>query len=353
MIVKDEEQTLARCLSCVKSFADEIVIVDTGSSDKTVEIAQGFTDKIYYFEWVDDFAAARNFSFEKATCPLVMWLDADDIVTEENSEKIIKLKEEMGDVDVAYLKYVAFDGDRAALSYYRERIFKRSKNFKWCGAVHEVIVPSGNVLYSNAEIHHKKVKENAPLRNLIIYQKQIARGISLDERQKFYYGRELFFNKMYLQCTAVLEDFLLGNGWVENKIEACRQLFFSYAYLGDKRRALASLFRALSYTSPRPQDLCALGEYFLNMADYDAAIFWYKAALYADVNEEGGGFYNPDYSGFVPYMQLCVAYDRKGDHKEAEKYNRLAGEIKPDDERYLYNKRYFERLFKRSGDKQL
>ncbi|MDE7305797.1 MAG: glycosyltransferase family 2 protein, partial [Clostridia bacterium] len=80
LIVKDEQEVLARCLSCAKKFADEIVVVDTGSTDDTVKIAKSFTDKVFFFKWCDDFSAARNFAFEKAGCDLVMWLDADDII---------------------------------------------------------------------------------------------------------------------------------------------------------------------------------------------------------------------------------------------------------------------------------
>lgn len=65
MIVKDEEKTLARCLNSVKSFIDEIIIVDTGSKDKTKEIAKSFNAQIYDFKWISDFAAARNFSLAK------------------------------------------------------------------------------------------------------------------------------------------------------------------------------------------------------------------------------------------------------------------------------------------------
>ena len=73
MIVKDEEFTLGRCLDTVKDLVDEIIIVDTGSVDKTKEIARTYTDKIYDFTWIDDFAAARNFSFEKASMDYLLW----------------------------------------------------------------------------------------------------------------------------------------------------------------------------------------------------------------------------------------------------------------------------------------
>ena len=67
MIVKNEERILARCLDSVKDLVDEIIIVDTGSADATKRIAAEYTDKIYDFTWIDDFSAARNFAFSKAT----------------------------------------------------------------------------------------------------------------------------------------------------------------------------------------------------------------------------------------------------------------------------------------------
>ena len=82
MIVKNEQDVIGRCLESAKEIADEIIIVDTGSCDKTVEIASHYTQNIYYFKWIDDFAAARNFSFSKATKEYILWLDADDVIEE-------------------------------------------------------------------------------------------------------------------------------------------------------------------------------------------------------------------------------------------------------------------------------
>ena len=72
MIVKNEEKVLARCLESAKGFADEIIIVDTGSQDRTKEIARAYTEKIYDFSWKDDFSAARNESFSKASMDYCM-----------------------------------------------------------------------------------------------------------------------------------------------------------------------------------------------------------------------------------------------------------------------------------------
>ena len=78
MIVKNEERTLARCLDTVTDLVDEIIILDTGSSDRTMDIAAKYTDRVYTYTWNEDFAAARNESFVRATQEYILWLDADD-----------------------------------------------------------------------------------------------------------------------------------------------------------------------------------------------------------------------------------------------------------------------------------
>ena len=92
MIVKDEEEVIGRCLGSVKDLVDEIIIVDTGSKDKTKQIISKYTDKVFDFTWVNDFSKARNFSFSKATKDYILWLDADDIILPEDREKFKKLK---------------------------------------------------------------------------------------------------------------------------------------------------------------------------------------------------------------------------------------------------------------------
>ena len=124
MIVKNEEETLTRCLNSVYDLVDEIIIVDTGSSDRTVEIAARFTEKIYRYPWNDDFAAARNESFSKASMDYCMWLDADDILEPAEREKFLLLKQSLPpDTDMVMMKYhTSFDETgKPAFTYDRER----------------------------------------------------------------------------------------------------------------------------------------------------------------------------------------------------------------------------------------
>ena len=161
MIVKNEEKVLSRCLESVKEIVDEIIIVDTGSTDRTKEIASHFTNNIYDFKWINDFSAARNFSFSKATKEYVLWLDADDVIINEDKEKLLKLKETIKqDIDFVMMKYnVGFDEyGNVNFSYYRERLIKRSINPLWESPIHEAISPHGNTIYSDICITHKKEK---------------------------------------------------------------------------------------------------------------------------------------------------------------------------------------------------
>src|SRR5579862_9526082 len=92
MIVRDEEENLARCLESVKPIADEIVVVDTGSTDATVQIAESFGAKIGHFEWCADFAAARNAAIELATSKWVLSIDADEWLPTETQQRIRAFK---------------------------------------------------------------------------------------------------------------------------------------------------------------------------------------------------------------------------------------------------------------------
>ena len=109
MIVRDERETLARCLDSVRDAVDEIIIVDTGSKDETREIALRYTPHVYDFSWRDDFSAARNEAFAHATCDFLMWLDADDVVADIRPLMHWK-QERLEQYDVVMAPYhVAFD----------------------------------------------------------------------------------------------------------------------------------------------------------------------------------------------------------------------------------------------------
>ena len=140
MIVKNEGRILADCLRDAARFADEIVITDTGSADDTVNIAREFTDKVYDFAWNDDFAAARNASFEKATGDYCMWLDADDRIDDDNCLKIKRWKE----APAGKLILAGYDRPENGGIFIYPRLIRRDSGFIWKGIIHEHLVYDGN-----------------------------------------------------------------------------------------------------------------------------------------------------------------------------------------------------------------
>lgn len=350
MIVKNEEPVLARCLACMKDIADEIIIVDTGSEDHTKQIAAQYTDQIYDYPWQDDFAAARNFSFSKAVMDYQMWLDADDVIAPESQKELLKLKQNLT-ADVVMLPYhTAFDTEEKPIfTYYRERILKRSRNFFWSGAVHEAITPSGEIIYAEPAILHKKLVINDPDRNLRIFEKQLEHHKILTAREKFYYAQELFYHQQYEKAMKFYIEFLSQpDGWVEDKIAACRQLASCCLESGETESALQALFQSFLYDHPRAEVCCEIGKIKLEQKHYEDAAFWYESALRIPFHLENSGFSKPDCHDYIPYIQLCVCYDRMGNIPLAKSYNDKAGRIKPGDASYLYNQNYFHERLRRN-----
>ena len=346
MIVRDEEAVLERCLESVRDAVDEIIIVDTGSTDGTKDIGRKYTEKIYDLPWQDDFAAARNFAFFKGTMDYLMWLDADDVLPGRSLEEFRKMKETLPEhIDMVMMPYVvAFETDGSpAYSYYRERIVKNGCGYSFTGRVHEVIPPRGNLFYADIPVEHRKIKAGDSGRNLRIYEKMEREGEWFDSRALYYYGRELYFHGKYQKGRRVLESFLeRPDGWVENRIDATRQLAGCLYGLGEEEEALRALLRALEYDVPRGETCCDLGRHFQDREKYEQAVYWYKQAFTAKKDLTSGAFIREECYGFLPAISLCVCYDRLGDRKKAEEYNELAGKYQPDSEYYLANKKYFD-----------
>lgn len=344
MIVKNEEEVLARCLDCVREFADEIIIVDTGSTDKTREIAEKYTDKIYDFFWCDDFSKARNYGLERATQEYCMWLDADDVILPEEVEKIKRLKKILpANADTVMMKYaIAFDEwGRPTFTYYRERILRNCSQCRFQGRVHEAIVPFGNILYEEIQIEHRKMKDSDPGRNLRIYEQMYREGRILEPREMYYYGRELFDSGRKKDAKKQLRRFLgMSGGWKEDKKEACRLLAYCYFLEEKRKKGFRMLLRALEYGRPRPELCCDLGKYFFDQEEWLNAVYWYEQALREDVGVFG--FCQENCRGYIPCIQLSVCWYRLGNLEKAFQYHEEAGRWNPKGEEYLKNVPFFD-----------
>ena len=344
MIVKNEELILRRILSQVVSFADEIVIVDTGSTDNTKDIAFEYTDKVYDFKWVDDFSLARNFAFDKAVGDYLMWLDADDYIDKEVCDRIKELKCNLV-ADCVMCPYaVSFDGERVTYWYYRERIMKNCPLARFEGFIHEAVAPFGTIIYNNdIMIKHKKEKQTESGRNLKIFDSAIKNGKSLDARLTYYYGRELFYNERYEDAFKVLNDFISMKGFMVNLVDACM-------ILSELSRCLRNgleeyyLFKALKFGVPTSELLCKIGHLFFDKIDYETAIFWYETALRVGENAEKGAFVDLNFCEYIPNIQLCVCYYKLGNIAKSIKCNNRALKAMPKSDIAKQNKKFLKGL---------
>ncbi|MBQ2947947.1 MAG: glycosyltransferase family 2 protein [Clostridia bacterium] len=354
MIVRNEEGCLDACLQSVLGAVDEIVILDTGSTDGTKDIARKYTDRVYDYVWEDDFSAARNASLSLARKPYLLWLDADDVLDPPEREKLIALKRELnGEIDAVMMPY-QYSSNRdgtPSLVFDRERIIRRDAGFSFSGVVHEAIAVRGNVIREEIVIRHTgEHGQRSSRRNLMLYERALKHGVEFAPRDRYYYARELKNAGEYERALEEFGAFLQEDGWAENRIDAHIQRGECCRLLGRYAQAHAAYFAALDEGEPRAEALCALGACLLEEGRLDSSALWYRAALLCPKPKEKGAFVSPDAYGYIPLMQLCVIYDRMGLTRLAAQMNEQALLLRPGDEHAHINRAYFADKLRKDGD---
>jgi len=160
MIVKNEQQFLPDCLESVRNIVDQIVIIDTGSVDNTVEIAKRYSSEVHYFKWCDDFSAARNESIKYASGDWIFWIDADERLLPESIPEFKRLMkyENRPVVYKVHIRNIIKDGQNHSLSN-AHRLFNNNRGISFSGRIHEQVSPSvaklkGEERDSNISLFH-------------------------------------------------------------------------------------------------------------------------------------------------------------------------------------------------------
>lgn len=351
MIVKNEEIVLQRCLDTIADLVDEINIIDTGSIDKTKEIAGMYTSRIYDFEWRDNFSEARNFAFNKATKEYIMWLDADDVLMAEDREKFIKLKEEMnmGRGALTFKYYSSVDKNNKPLMVYRRiRLVRRDRNYRWVGFIHEYIEGPGDIEDVDLAVTHLRNHTLAD-RNLKIYQRKLEEGVLFTLRDRYYYGKELYYHGFYQEAINELEPLLEEAIWVEEKIDSACKIALCYQVIGNIQKSRDILFKTFEWAMPRAEVLYSLGYSFEVQKKYQQAIFWYKNIENAILPTETRGFIDLPLWTFKHYIQLCKCYYTLGEYEIAYDYHKKAYEVAPEHPMNIYNENFFQSKLKDRG----
>ncbi len=174
MIVKNEEKNIRRALSWGKEIMCEQIVVDTGSTDRTVEIAEEMGAKVYHFQWIGDFAAAKNYAIEQASGEWIAFLDADEYMNQEDTKKLVRLLEQPlvpknGQPLPVFVRCALINLDDRGRPFdvgFQDRIFRNRKDLRYEGKIHEQIKlqPGGRFTFLQAEnllsIYHTGYGQN-------------------------------------------------------------------------------------------------------------------------------------------------------------------------------------------------
>jgi tetratricopeptide (TPR) repeat protein len=270
MIVRDEEGFLGDCLRSVRDVVDEIVVVDTGSTDSTPRIASDFGSRVFRFEWTDDFSKARNYSVEQATGDWILILDADETIARSDAGKIRALAR--GDADGYLFTYRGYTLDSNDMRWvanddsYPEgagwdgwiegrvvRMFRRDERIRFQGAVHESADLSirsfgGTILDTDIIIHHfheKKGKERLlekQLQYLRLCEKNLEK---FPATAKTHHDMGLIYRYVLKDLPKAIHHQQLAVDLDPGYEEARMALAYSYHQSGDEKATARELTKLL------------------------------------------------------------------------------------------------------------
>ena len=346
LIVKDEELTLARCLDSLRGAVDEIVVVDTGSTDATREIARRYTDRVFDFAWCDDFAAARQFAFDCATGDWVLWVDADDVVHGGAHLRALAAAA-LPTVGGYYLRY---DCDRdswgnTVCEFWRERLVRRDL-FRWEGRVHEVLVstqPCELARSSEVYIEHRRDERRAPQklgRNLRILEREYAEATRDDKeaepRLLFYLANEYVSAGCIEKALGLYQDYLQRGDWADERYNVQTRVADLFRRTGRYEQAISSDLAALKICPHWPDAYFGLAATYYHLGDWHKVIHWCEVGRAMPLPDTVM-FVNPMAYRFDWIIYYTNALYHVGSIDDALAWTRHALEIKPDDEWHRQN----------------
>jgi glycosyltransferase involved in cell wall biosynthesis len=329
MIVKNEERVLKRCLDSVAGLMDEIIIVDTGSTDDTKQIAAAYTDKIYDFAWTGDFSEARNFAFSKANMEYIYSADADEMLDAENRQAFLQLKETLlPEIDIVQMYYANQLANGTIYNYDKElrpKLFKRVRTFQWQGRIHEQVGLDPVIYDSDVAILHLP-EHNHKDRDLAAFARMTAAGERLDKRLHNIYAKELFISgedKDFLAAREFFQDSCSDETRDEDEIKEAACVAARAARIAGDTADFFKYALKVTVCEGCAEICCELGEYFLAARDIDEALLWFYNGAH-----ETESILNIHSSGDVPLRGLSRCYRALGDEAQAAAFEEAAGKWK-------------------------
>ena len=339
MIARDEEEYIENAISSVLPIVDEVIVVDTGSKDKTKEIAEKLGAEVYDFKWQDDFSKARNESIKHATGNWILVLDADETISEEDLEKLKKLTF-FGDV-MGYLFTQKTYTNNTKLKDYEQidestkytkgfsgwvpakiiRLFRKDKKIKFEGEVHETVLPSiwklkGKVMETDIPLHHySMMKEDKKHSKDELYLKLGKKKATTGDAKSFYeLGKQFVEIENYEEAAKSFKDAIRAK---PDYAEAFSDLGTTYMKMGMTYDAKASFMKAISLNSESYDNYNNLGVIYSSEGRNQDAILLFMKAIEL----------KPDFA--AAYKNLGLSLDTLDRKKEAGLCFEKAIELNP------------------------
>lgn len=343
IITKNEVNNLEKCLRCASSYPFEIVVVDTGSTDNSVEVAKKYTDKVFFFEWCNDFSKAKNYAIECATNDLVMVLDTDEFITEADISVFEQLvKDNPNKVGrIERVNIFEKNKDRINNKERINRVFDR-RLFHYVGSIHEQVCAKDGSDYATyllpLSVRHTgydgtpEERRNKSYRNISLLEEELKK--KEDPYILYQLGKSHYMLDEYekaIECFERATSFDL-----EPRLEYVEDMIITYGYAlikaGKPAVALSfeGIYKEFSYSC---DFVFLMGMIYMENARFAEAIAEYiKATKYESCSAFGANSY-------MAYYNVGVIYECLGKTDEAVKYYKLCGEYENAKERLrLMNK---------------
>ena len=349
IIAKNEEKYIGECLRRLAVYDWEIVVVDTGSTDHTVEIARTFTSNVYHYDWINDFSAARNYSISKASNDYILVVDCDEYLeTDDMTDYLIHhLTEKITPAQAGVLNRLSPSADlskevtsvnNVASSTVHEHIarFFHRKYTHYQGTIHEQLASIHNnplefipipLTFFHAGYSTTDIKKEKASRNIAMLEAELQRN-GADPYILFQLGQSYFGLSDYALALPYFERAISMD--VNEQEEYVQTLVESYGYcllyLNQYHKAL-ELEGVYSVFSKRADFVFLMGLIYMNNAMFDRAITEFlKAATITDCAVDG-------VNGYRAYYNAGVIYECLGNEKEAIKYYGKCKGYEPAEER--------------------
>lgn len=332
MIVKNEEKFIEDCLKSVQGIADEMVVVDTGSTDQTIEIAKSFGASIYNYNWTNSFANARNEAISHANGEWVLVLDADERLDATSKETVLKaIKSTSVDAyEVTFKNYSKDDSTTEVYTHRACRLYRNRPSYRYQGRVHERIIPAiqasgGKIAKLDVTIHHYG------------YQPQILKNRNKHERYIKLLREDLSENPNDIQCLYNLGVAYSSSGDYQMAIVSLEKaaglikkvdeffaagVFFTLAQafcaIGKPDEALSTINRAKNMGIKHPELDFYKGNALMLLKRCEEAIKEYKIAI--QTGQNGTWIGDAGSAGFKAEFGIASANTKLGKFKAAESY---------------------------------